>query len=69
MDALAQVRNAVIHHDGDLAKNINQQSMAMATAANLPGITLQGCVVSLEAPFLGFVRVATLAVRNYHGEF
>lgn len=69
MNALAQVRNAVIHHGGDLAKNINQQSMAMVTAANLPGVTLLGSVVSLEAPFLDFVRVATLAVRNYHGEF
>ena len=69
MNALAQVRNAVIHHDGDLARNINQQSMAMVTAANLPGIKLVGSTVNLEAPFLEFVRVATLAVRNFHGEF
>lgn len=69
LDALAQVRNAVVHHDGDLAKNRNTQSVVMVTAANLPGVLLSGSVVTLEAPFLEYVRVATLAVRNYHGEF
>lgn len=69
MDALACIRNAVIHHDGDLAQNRNQQSVAIVTAANIPGVTLVGTVVGLEAPFLEFVRSATLAVRNYHGEF
>lgn len=69
MDALACIRNAVTHHDGDLSKNINKQSVAIVTAAHLPGATLLGSVVNLEASFLEFVRVATLAVRNYHGEF
>lgn len=67
MDALACIRNAVVHHDGDLAKNRNQQSVAIVSGANLPGVFLNGTVVHLEAPFLGFVRLATLAVRNYHG--
>lgn len=69
MDALACIRNAVVHHAGDLAKNRNQQSVAIVSGANLPGVSLVGTVVHLEAPFLGFVRLATLAVRNYHGEF
>jgi hypothetical protein len=69
MNALAQIRNAVIHHDGNLAMNRNRHSMAIVTAANLPGVKLLGSMVSLEAPFLEFVRVAMLAVRNYHGEF
>ena len=69
MDALACIRNAVTHHDGDLAQNRNQQSVAIVTAASIPGVPLTGTVVSLEAPFLEFVRLATLAVRNYHGEF
>ncbi|WP_321532351.1 hypothetical protein [uncultured Desulfuromonas sp.] len=69
MNALAQVRNAVVHHDGDLARNRNKRSVAMVTAANLPGVLLSGSVVTLEAPFFEYVRVATLAVRNYHGEF
>jgi len=69
MDALACIRNAVIHHDGDLANNRNQQSVAIVSGAHLPGVSLVGTVVHLETPFLGFVRLATLAVRNYHGEF
>lgn len=69
LNALAQIRNAVVHHDGDLAKNKNQQSLAMATAANIPGVIISGSVVRLDASFLDFVRIATLAVRNYHGEF
>lgn len=69
MDALACIRNAVVHHDGDIEKNRNQQSLAIVSAANLPGVSLVGTVVHLEAPFLDFVRLATLAVRNYHGEF
>jgi len=68
MNALAEIRNAVVHNDGDLAKNRNKQSMAMTSAANLPGVNLSGSVVTLDAPFLEFVRVATLAVRNYHSE-
>lgn len=69
MNALAQVRNAAVHNGDDLAKNSNLQSLAMVTAASFPGVSLQGSVITLEAPFLDFVRVATLAVRNYHGEF
>ena len=69
MNALAQVRNAVVHNGDDLAKNTNPQSLAMVMGANLPGVSIHGSVVTLEAPFLDYVRVATLAVRNYHGEF
>lgn len=69
MNALAQIRNAVIHHGGDLALNRNRQSIAMVTTTILPGVTLHGSVVNIEAPFLEFVRVAVLAVRNYHNEF
>lgn len=69
LNALTQVRNAVVHNGDDLAKNKNPQSLALVTAANFPGISLKGSIVTLEVPFLDFVRVATLAVRNYHGEF
>ena len=68
MDAMAQIRNAVVHHDGDLAQNRNQQSLTMVTAANLPGVTLNGSVVQLEEPFLDHVRFSALAVRRFHGE-
>lgn len=69
MEALACIRNAVTHNAGDLSKNRNPQSVAIVAAASLPGVTLVGPVVKLEAAFLGFVRVAALAVCNYHGEF
>ena len=69
MNALAQIRNAVVHNGDDLAKNTKPQSVHMVKAANLPGTSLQGSVVKLDAPFLDYVRLATLAVRNYHGEF
>lgn len=69
MDALACIRNAVTHNANDLSKNTNKKCVVIVTAANLPGVALAGNLVSLDAPFLEFVRVATLAVRNYHGEF
>jgi hypothetical protein len=68
LNALAQVRNAVVHNGDDLSKKKNPQSLAMVTAANLPGVSLQRSFVTLDVPFLEFVRGATLAVRNYHGE-
>jgi hypothetical protein len=68
LHALACVRNAVIHHDGDLAQNRDRQCLGTVAAAHLPGVILTGSVVRLEAAFLGFVRLAALAVRNYYGE-
>jgi hypothetical protein len=41
----------------------------MVVAANIPGVALSGSNVTLEAEFLEFVRVASLAVRMYYGEF
>jgi hypothetical protein len=69
LNALALVRNAVVHNGDDLVKNKDPQSLAIVTAANLPGVSLHGNLIMLHEPFLEFVRVATLAVRNYHGEF
>lgn len=68
MNALSEIRNAVTHNNGDLAQNRNQESLTVVTVANIPGVNLSGSVVTLEEEFLDFVRVATLAVRNYHGE-
>ena len=68
LEALACVRNAVVHNDGDLAKNTKADCLAMVQAAKLPGAALNGTEVVLENGFLGFVRLATLAVRMYHGE-
>lgn len=70
--ALADIRNAVAHRAGNLsqldrAKRVDV--VGQVTAANLPGVSMSGPVVTLEAPFLEFVRLAALSVRNYHGEF
>lgn len=69
MNALAELRNAIVHNDGDLSKNKNSNSLTMVTSANFPGVSLNGSVVTLDAPFLEFVRVAAYSVRNYHGDF
>lgn len=69
MNALACIRNALVHHAGDLDKNRNNHSVTIVQAANIRGVSLAGTIVNLDAPFLGFVRLATLAVRNYHGDY
>jgi len=69
MNALACIRNAVVHHAGDLAKNRNTNCVTIVQAANIPGVNLAGTMVNLDAPFLGFVRLAALAVRYYHGDY
>jgi hypothetical protein len=73
LQALADIRNAVAHVGGDLSELDRSKKgtdvVGQVRQANLPGVVLHGSVVSLEAPFLEFVRVAALAVRNYQGEF
>lgn len=69
LDALAEIRNAVTHNNGDLSRNRNRNSLALVPGANLPGVVISGAEVTLEEEFLGYVRICTLAVRNYHGEF
>lgn len=68
LDALAQLRNAIVHYDGDLTQNRNQKSLAMVQAANFPGMVLNGTVAKLEESFLVYVRMSALAVRNYFGD-
>jgi len=71
MRALADIRNAVAHYEGDLSK-IRRSSkvdvLAEVSGLNLPGVVLLGSAVTLEAPFLEHVRIAGLAVRHYFGE-
>jgi hypothetical protein len=70
--ALADIRNAVAHHAGDLRKlrrATGADVVAEVAGLNIPGVVLSGSVVTLAEPFLEFARVAGLAVRNYHGEF
>lgn len=69
---LADIRNAVTHYAGDISRLHRARKVdivGQVTAANLPGVTLAGSVITLEPPFLEFVRLAALSVRNFHGEF
>lgn len=69
---LADIRNAVAHHAGNLSQLRRAKSVdivSQVAAAQLPGVSLCGTVITLEAPFLEFVRLAALSVRNFHEEF
>ncbi len=68
LKALSHIRNAVIHNNGDLSLNHSANSLSEVQNANLPGVILNGSVVTLESEFLEFVRLSTLAVRFYHGD-
>lgn len=71
MRALADIRNAVAHCAGDLSKLRRSAEVDLVSelaALNLPGVALNGTVVTLDHPFLEFARIAGLAVRNYYGE-
>ncbi len=68
LDALAQLRNAVAHHDGDLSENNNKSSLEMVTQASIPGVCLRGSIARLEHPILEHTRITALAVRCYFGD-
>ena len=68
LDALACVRNAIAHNNGDLSKNNDKKCVSKVSNANLPGVILDGSFVTLEKELLEYIRVSTIAVRNYHGE-
>ncbi len=68
LDALACIRNAVAHNSCDLAANNDKESLEKVASANIPGVILDGSIVTLEEPLLDFVRQATYAVRKYHGD-
>ena len=68
LDALAEVRNAIAHNDGDLSQNRNAGALRIVQEAALPGVTILGTSLSLTHPFLEHVRVSTLAVRQYQDD-
>jgi hypothetical protein len=69
LDALAQLRNSLVHNDGDLSKNRETNSLAMVLSAKFPGVLLDGTKVKLEQPFLEYVRLSVLAVKGFLGEY
>ena len=68
LDALVCIRNALTHNDGDLALNDDKKSLAKVTGANLDGVVLNGSTVSLTLEFMEYVRLAYVAVAQYHGD-
>lgn len=68
LEAMVCIRNAAVHNAADLSENRNKKSLDIVSAAGLPGVSLNGSVVTLEAEFLGSARLAALAVRQFHGE-
>jgi hypothetical protein len=68
LDALLCIRNACVHNSNDLSRNHDQGSLNKVMSAALPSVVVLGTIVSFKANFLEFVRLATLAVRMYHGD-
>lgn len=68
LNALAYIRNAYVHNDGDLAKNYDSSNLNIVASANIPGVAINGSKIQLEKDFLGFVRQATFAVLKYNGK-
>lgn len=72
VEALVCIRNAVTHNDSDLAKNNDKTCLAKVTAANLPGVAINGSVVTLSstesADFMEYVRKSLVAISMFHGD-
>ncbi|HEY9098314.1 MAG TPA: hypothetical protein VIN38_05525 [Thiobacillus sp.] len=70
--ALVCIRNAVTHNDSDLAKNDDKSCIAKVTDANLPGVTINGSVVTLSSTastdFMEYVRKSLIAISMFHGD-
>lgn len=72
LDALVCIRNAVVHNENDLSENRDTESVKKVTDASLPGVTLQGSMVTLlsenTTDFMEFVRKSFVAVSMYYGD-
>ena len=71
VQALVCIRNALTHNDGDLAKNTDKSCLAKVTAANLPGVSISGSLVTLSSntntDFMEYVRKTFVAISMFHG--
>jgi hypothetical protein len=65
LNALTDIRNAVVHNAADLAKNRNGLGSSRVTSVSIPGVQLTDSRVVLKFEFLEFVRVAAMAVCFY----
>jgi hypothetical protein len=68
LNALLCIRNACVHNSDDLSLNQDRSSTNKVQNVGIAGVVLAGTKVSLQPEFLEFVRLATLAVRKYHGD-
>lgn len=72
VEALICIRNAIIHNDGDLAKNTDKSCLAKVTAAKLPGVVISGSVVTLSSTlsidFMEYVRKSLISISLFHGD-
>jgi hypothetical protein len=71
LQALADIRNAVVHNEGDLSRVYRAAKVDVVNevlSLNIPGVVLTHSMVTLNRDFLEFVRQAGLAVRMYCGE-
>jgi hypothetical protein len=75
LDALHEIRNALVHNNGNPRQNRNTNSEKLIAAANIPGVILDASNGKLtlksnySIDFMEWVRVAFLCVTEYHGHW
>lgn len=73
LDALHEVRNAIVHNSGNVRKNRNSNAEKMIVVAAIDGVKLTSSTGSLtlisndNLDFMEWVRVSFLCVTEYHG--
>jgi hypothetical protein len=73
LDALHEIRNAIVHNDGNAGQNRNSESEQLIISANIPGVDLDSSngkitlISNDSVDFMEWVRVAFLCITEYHG--
>ena len=68
LEALVCIRNAVIHNNNDLSQNNDRNSLNKVTSAAIPGVSLNGSIVTLSEEFMSYVRLSLVAVAQFYGD-
>lgn len=75
LDALHEIRNAIVHNDGNVRQNRNTNSEQMILSVNIPGVNIDSSngIITLTSnnsvDFMEWVRVAFLCITEYHGQW
>lgn len=75
LDALHEIRNAIIHNSGEVRENNNINSEKMILESAIQGVNLDPesgyitLVSNYDIDFMEWVRVAFLCVTEYHGDW